>query len=272
MMADYKLIEWRHADFNALREQGHAQLEELVSLCEEHSYSIVAFTAGGDGLDFGTQNKPSAFIKKFGKRQGLNILRFEKSTENQLYSWLKRHFDAHGVSVTLDTVKALVFRSGRSMDVLSTEVEKLSALAHARGNDTVTVEDVNEVASSTPECDTFALSNAILERNRQKAYYALEEMKIKRVDPIAAMGMVARTYDDLTAVAHLLDEGRGMNEIKAVLGMNEYKLKIYINAAKRYGAQRLSETVEALARADSGAKFGGVTGYTAVELFISQNL
>ena len=272
MMSDYKLIEWRHADFSSLKEQGFAQLEELISLCEEYTYSVVAFTATDSGLDFGTQNKPSAFIKKFGKRDGLNILRFEKSTENQLYAWLKKHFDAHGVRVTLDTVKALVFRSGRSMDVLAGEVEKLSALAHARGKDTVTPEDVNEVASSTPECDTYALSNAILDRSRQKAYFALEEMKIKRVDPIIAMGMVARTFDDLTAVAHLLDEGRGLAEIKGILNMNEYKLKIYINAAKRYGAERLSKIVESLSRADSGAKFGGVTGYTAVELFISQNL
>ncbi len=272
MMSDYKLIEWRHADFNSLGESGHTQLEELISLCEEHSYSIVALTASGDGLDFGTQNKPSAFVKKFGKRERLNILRFEKSTENQLYAWLKKHFDSHGVNVTLDTVKALVFRSGRSMDVLAKEVEKLSALAHARGKKSITPDDVSEVASSTPECDTFALSNAILERSRQKAYFALEEMKIKRVDPIVAMSMVARTFDDLTSVAHLLDEGRGLAEIKGVLNMNEYKLKIYINAAKRYGADRLSKIVESLARADSGAKFGGVTGYTAVELFISQNL
>ena len=174
--------------------------------------------------------------------------------------------------MTLDTVKALVFRSGRSMDVLAGEVEKLSALAHARGRNTVTADDVSEVASSTPECDTFALSNAILERSRQKAYMALEEMKIKRVDPIAAMGMVARTYDDLTVVAHLMDEGRGLGEIRSLLGMNEYKLKIYAAAAKRYGAERLSKIVESLAKADSGAKFGGVAGYTAVELFISQNL
>ena len=272
MMSDYKLIEWRHANFNSLGESGHTQLDELISLCNEHGYSIVALTASGDGLEVGTQNKPSAFIKKFGKREGLNILRFEKSTENQLYAWLKKHFDTHGITVTLDTVKTLVFRSGRSMDVLAGEVEKLAALAHARGKSIITPDDVNEVASSTPECDTFALSNAILERNRQKAYFALEEMKIRRVDPIVTMSMVAKTFDDLTAVAHLLDEGRGINEIKAVLGMNEYKLKIYINAAKRYSAELLSKIVESLAKADSGAKFGGVTGYTAVELFISQHL
>ena len=270
MMSDLKLIEWRHADFTAMKENDFTSLEEIISLCEEFSYAIVAFTACEEGIDFGTPKKPSAFMKRFDSKT--NILRFEKSTENQLYAWLKRHFDAHGVTVGLETVKALVFRSGRSMDVLANEVEKLSALALSRGKDTVTPEDVNEVASSTPECDTFALSNAILDRSRQKAYFALEDMKLRRVDPTIVMGMIARTLDDLTAVAHLLDEGRGVNDIRDTLVMNEYKLKIYMTAAKRYGAERLSEMLSSLAETDAGSKYGGVTGYTAIELFLSKNL
>lgn len=270
MMSDMKLIEWRHADFSSMKEGDLASLEEIVSLCEEFSYAVVAFTAGEDGIDFGSGKKPSAFIKRFDSK--INILRFEKSTENQLYAWLKRHFDAHGVTVDLETVKSLVFRSGKSMDVLANEVEKLSALAHSRGKNAVTPEDVSEVASSTPECDTFALSNAILDRSRQKAYFALEDMKLRRVDPTIVMGMIARTLDDLTAVAHLLDEGRGVNDIRDILGMNEYKLKIYMTAAKRYGAERLSEMLSALAETDAGSKYGGVTGYTAIELFLSKNL
>ena len=270
MMNDYKLVEWRHADFTSLRENGLEQLEELVAVCEEHPYSIVAFTADEDGLDFGTPKKPSAFIKRFDKQ--LKILRFEKSTENQLYAWLKKHFDAQGITVGLDTVKALVFRSGRSMDVLVGEVDKLCALAHARGKSSVTPEDVNEVCSSTPECDTFALSNAILDRNKPQAYLALEDMKLRRVDHTIIMGMIARSFDDLLAVSHLLDEGLGALEIEEVLGMNKYKLKIYISAAKKYGTERLAVIVNDLARVDADSKFGGVTGYTAVELFLSRYL
>ena len=270
MMNDYKLVEWRHADFTSLRENGLEQLEELVAVCEEHPYSIVAFTADQDGLDFGTPKKPSAFIKRFDKQ--LKILRFEKSTENQLYAWLKKHFDAQGITVGLDTVKALVFRSGRSMDVLVGEVDKLCALAHARGKSSVTPEDVNEVCSSTPECDTFALSNAILDRNKPQAYLALEEMKLRRVDHTIVMGMIARVFDDLISVSHLLDEGLGALEIEEVLGMNKYKLKIYISAAKKYGTERLAVIVNDLARVDADSKFGGVTGYTAVELFLSRYL
>lgn len=270
MMSDYKIIEWRRADFSSLNEGENEALEEIIELCSEYSYSIVAFTAEAEGVDFGTPKKPSAFIKRFDKK--INILRFEKSNENQLYAWLKKHFEASGVTVGLETVKALVFRSGRSMDVLANEVEKLCALALSRGKTVVTPEDVSEVASSTPECDTFALSNAILDRNRQKAYLALEEMKLRRVDPTIIMGMIAKTYDDLTAVAHLMDEGLSVAVINDLLKMNEFKLKMYMNAAKKYGAERLSEIISDLAVADAASKYGGVTGYTAVELFISKNL
>ena len=227
-------------------------------------------TADDEGIDFGTPKKPSPFIKRFGAK--INIVQFEKSNENQLYAWLKKHFDVHGVEVTLDTVKALVFRSGRSMDVLASEVDKLAAMVLTRGKKVVTPADVAEVASSTPECDTFALSNAILERNRQKALLALEEMKIRRVDPMVIMGMIAKTYDDLASVAFLLEEGRGTDSINEVMKMNEYKLKIYVTAAKRYGAERLAEILSSFAAADSGSKYGGVAGYTAVELFLMRNL
>lgn len=270
MMSDYKFIEWRHADFASMNEKELESLSVIADEIKDYPYAVVAFTADGEGIDFGTPKKPSSFVKKFGTR--INIVPFEKSNENQLYAWLKRHFDSHGVEVSLDTVKALVFRSGRSMDVLVNEVEKLSALVLSRGKSFVTPEDVAEVASSTPECDTFALSNAILDRNKQKAFLALEEMKIRRVDPMVIMGMIAKTFNDLASVAFLLDEGRGSDSINEVLKMNEYKLKIYVASAKRYGAERLAEILAAFTEADAGSKYGGVTGYTAVELFLMRNL
>ena len=270
MMSDFKMIEWRHADFSSMSERELDSLSQIAEEAKEYPYAVVAFTADGDGVDFGTARKPSSFVKRFGSK--INILNFEKSSENQLYAWLKKHFDSRGVEVTLDTVKALVFRSGRSMDVLVNEVEKLSAMVLMRGRSVVTPEDVAEVASSTPECDTFALSNAILERNKQKALSALMEIKIRRVDPIVTMGMIAKTLGDLSAVALHLEEGRGADAINEVMKMNEYKLKIYLAAAKRYGAEKLSDMLCAFAEADAGVKYGGVTGYTAVELFLMRNL
>ena len=270
MMSDYKIVEWRHADLSSLKESELAAFEELVELSREYPYAAVAFTAPGELFDFGTQKKPSAFIKRLDK--SVNLLRFDKSTDNQLYSWLKKHFDSHGVGVTLEVLQALVFRSGHSMDVLFGEVQKLSALAKARGKSGISVSDVDEVASSTPECDAFALSNAITERNRRAAFFALEEMKIRRVEPTVIMSMLSKVYADLLTVSLLLEEGLGQADIEKTLKINAYKLKIYVKAAKRFAPGALEKTVASLSSADMNSKFGGVTGYTAIELFISQNI
>jgi DNA polymerase-3 subunit delta len=158
------------------------------------------------------------------------------------------------------------------MDVLHAEVQKLSALVKARGKTALSVADVEEVASSTPECDAFALSNAVTDRNKAKAFLALEEMKLRRTDPAIIMGMLSKVYGDLLSVSMLMEEGCGQADIEKLLKINSYKLKIYMNASKKFKTDELCRTVKDLARADMNSKFGGVTGYTAVELFISQNI
>jgi len=270
MMADYKLIVWKRADFSAMKEKALAELEALVALVSEHPWAVVAFVAADEGIDFGTPKKPSSFMRRFSP--AISILRFERSTENQLYAWLKKHFDAAGVGVTLDTLKALVFRSGRSMDVLANEVEKLSALALERGLSAVTPREVEEVATSSPECDTFAFSTAIMERNKPLMFDALLDMRNKRVDPTVIIGMMARTYNELLTVALMLEDGVAGADIEGILKINPYRLKHIVAAAKRYGADRLSSIAEILSRTDAGAKYGGIMGYTAIELFVSQNI
>lgn len=268
MMADFKLIEWRHADFSAMKEKELSALESLCEMVSSEEYAAVAFTAVGEALDLGTPKRPSQFVKKFGVK--INILNFPRSSDNQLYGWLKKHFDAERVGVDLETLRALVARSGHSMEVLSREVDKLAALAHSRGLGAVNVAMVEEVSSSTPESDTFALSNALIDRNRQSAYRALEEMRHRRVDPTVIFGMLSRTVGDMLSVAMLLDEGLGLSDVETELRMNAYKLKLYAQAKARYTTAKIFEMQGELTRMDAESKYGGISGYEAVEIFISQ--
>lgn len=270
VMSDSKLIEWRHADFTALSEKGLSALEELAELCREHPYATVAFLASADGVDFGVGKRQSKFINRFDKL--LKILRLDKSSDKQLLGWLKRHFDSRGIEVTLDALNTLVFTSGRSMDVLIGEVEKLSALAHSRGRSTVSAKDVIEVASPVPESEAFALSGAITDKNKAKAFSALYEMKSRRVEPAVIIGMIARSFSELASVGALISDGLGAADISATLGMNPYKVGICVTGAKRYGKEALARIVPEITRIDAESKFGGLSGYTAIELFIAKYL
>ena len=270
MFEPYKLIEWRYPDFDGMKESELDELERLLDLVASTDYAVLAFLVSEGDIDLGTPKKESKFVKRFGEK--IRILNFEKCNDAQLLSWLKRHFDAEGVGVTKDVLDALIFRAGHSMTVLNNEVNKLCMLAGARGQNAISVADVELVASSTPECDTFALSNAILERNKKGAFLALEEMKSKRLDPIMILGMMAKTYTDIVSVVMMLADGINSQDIQTATKMNPYRLKLYVGAAKRYPPEKANAILTELARVDTGAKYGGVTGYTAIEMFIAKCL
>ena len=270
MFEPYKLIEWKYPSFEKMKESELNELERIVDLVNSTDYAILAFLVSEGDIDLGAPKKESKFVKRFGGK--IRILNFDKSTDAQLLSWLKKHFDAENISVSADTLRALIFRAGHSMTVLASEVTKLCALAKARSLTAITATEINEVTSSTPECDTFAFSNAILEKNKRAAFVALDEMKSRRVDPIIILGMLAKTYTDIANVAIMLKDGVNQTDIQLVTKMNPYKLKLYISAAKKYSAEHAKKILTELTRVDTGAKYGGVTGYTAIELFISKCL
>ena len=268
MMADKKLVEWRYPNFEKMKESDLKLLEDTVELLGEYDYATLVFLVAEDGLTLGTAKRESKFEKRFGKTVG--IINCDTSTDAALLSWLAKHFEANGIKASRDTLSTLLFRAGHSMNVLHEEVEKLSAYAKANEKTEITNADVVLVASSTPECDTYALTNAALARDKRMALVALDEMKSRRVDPLVILGMLARTYSELAEVVLMLSDGLGVNDIQAKTGMNVYRLKHYVGAAPKFTPERIVNILSELERVDTGAKFGGVTGYTAIDLFITK--
>ena len=270
MMADYKLIEWRFADLDSLKESEKSALESLFELKEEYPSAIFAVTSTADGFDAGTPKKPSKLYTRL--KAGFDIIDFPRSTESQLLSWLKKHFDAEGVGVDAETLGALLFRSGRSMEVLNNEVIKLCAYAKANGKDRVGTAEVEAIASPTTECDAFALSSAVIEKNIARAFFALSDLKARRVEPTAVIAMLERTYSDLVSVALILEEGGNVGVVESLLKFHPFKAKLYVSAAKKMGAARLADSLSELRRLDASSKSGGISGYGAIEMFVTGNI
>ena len=270
MMGDYKLIEWKFANLDALKESEKSAIEFLFELKEDYPYSIFAIMTTADGFDIGTPKRKSKLATRLSA--GFEILNLDKSTDSQLLSWLKKHFDAEGVAVDVSTLNALLFRSGRSMEVLNNEVTKLCCYVKANDRASASEDDVNAVCSSTVECDAFALSNAVIEKNVSKAFLALTDLKQRRIEPPAIIAMLERTYSELLSVSILLDEGKGSSDIEAILKLHPFKTKLNINAAKKIGTKRLAKSLDELGRIDASSKSGGLSGYGVVEMFITKNV
>ena len=156
------------------------------------------------------------------------------------------------------------------MDTLHGEVEKLSALVHARGGTEVTVNDIEAVSSASAECDTFALNNALTERNRALAYTALLDLKNKRGDPAIVIKSLADFYNEILTVSAFIEDGMDKDEIERVMKMHPYKLKMCIAATKRYRASEVIRACERLTEIDTASKMGGSRGYSPLEIFIAE--
>ena len=156
------------------------------------------------------------------------------------------------------------------MEVLIGEVKKLSAYAAANSLSEITEQTVAEVASSTLECDAFALSTAITDRDREGAFLALADMQQRRIDPGAALATLARVFSELVTVAYLMADGKDVQDLEQILKWNSWKIKICMGSAKRWGASRLSAALARLRVLDAESKSGGVSGYKSIEMFICE--
>ena len=271
MMQEYKFIEWRFANINSMKESEiKAFSEKIFSLKDVYPEAVFAIMTTEDGFDVGTEKRPSRLAKIFS--EGFDILDFPKSTDAQLLSWLKKHFDAEGIKVSTEPLQAMLFRVGRSMEVLNNEVIKLSSYLKANGKSVLTSEDVEAVCPSSAECDAFAIQNAVIEGDASKAFLALTDMKNRRTDPQIIIGMLAKTYSTLSSVSLLADEGHDFEKIRTTLGISAYPLGIYMKASKKLGTQKINNSLKALIKTDAMSKQGGAKGYEAIEMFITKNI
>lgn len=270
MMSEHKLIEWQFADLDKLRDKDVSRLTELAAAKDEYPYATVIISALPDGFDQGTQKKPTKLYKSLS--EGFDILNFEKSSDAQLTVWIQKHFSSEGIGASREAAMAILMRVGHSMQALAFEIDKLSCYAKAHSIAEVTPALVGEICSSSIESEAFAISNAIIEKNTEKAFLALQDMKMQRIDANMILSQLAKTYADLMSVSLFSEEGKSTADIAAIMKFHPYKLGLYMTAAKKLGSQKIAESLSSLIKTDSASKSGGISGYEAVEIFISQNI
>ncbi len=251
-LAEAKMVEWHMADLSGMSDKKIEALAELCALQAEENNTVFVILTAPEGFDPGTAKRPSALYKKLSPI--IQIVNFEKSTDGQLMNWLKRHFDHEGVQVETATLRALLDRSGHSMDILANEVEKLTAYVKGNGRASVTTEDVMYVAAPTTESDAFGLTNAMLDGKMQDAFYHLGDLRARRVDPTIILGQLSRLFGDLLTVSLLMKDGLNQAAIAAALSMNSYKVSLYMKAAAKRSTDSLRESLVRLAEADRQVK------------------
>ena len=266
MMGEKKIITINGLSISSLKASELEELASAVSSIAEYDYNILIISVPAGHMDEGYLPKsPSKALSALG--EVMTLVHFEAISGSRLTAWVGKHFEHNGASADPSVCEFLIEKCGKSMFSLSNETEKLAFYAIQNGRRVITAEDVERVACSVLVADAYSLANAILDGRYSDAIDALNVMKFKRIDPIFVLPEVSGVICELFTVKILQEEGRSIADISRILKKNEYRIKIYANAAASKSRESFERALQLCSEADLSLK-NSTNGYSAIEKLI----
>ena len=264
MMEEKKIVTINGLSISDMKPYELEALIEAVGTISEYDYNVLIISVPANLIDEGRLPKtPSKVLTSLSKV--LTPVHFDAVSGVRLTEWVGKHFEHNGVTAPPAVCELLIEKCGKSMFSLSKETEKLAFYVLQNQRNTVTPEDVENVACSVMTSDAYALANSILDGKYDEALDALNVMKFKRIDPIIVFSEVWRVIYELFSIKLLAEEGLPSLEITRILKLkSDYKTKLYMQVASTKSRESFERAVRLCSEADVALKRYS-QGYAAVE-------
>lgn len=158
------------------------------------------------------------------------IAEFSYQSESDLRAWVVRHFKAGGKYAAPEVATYLLGQCGLSMTRLHGEIEKICAYGTA---DTVTRADVDAVVEPTLEAVVFEITDALGQREFDRALQRLHVMLKLRAEPISVLAAIGSQMRRLRAARVLQSEGRTGQELAELCGIAPFAANKTMTQARR---------------------------------------
>ena len=163
-------------------------------------------------------------------KEHAQIVSFGKQSERSLCAWITRHFRAHGKSVTDELCQYLIFRTDGLMTTLGGEIDKIAAYQQGPA---ITRGAIDAVVIPALSAQTFDISDAVVNRDFEKALFKLQELYAMQTDPIGVLGAIGAQLRRLYYARVILSSGGGQKELMELTGLKSYPAGLTMTAARR---------------------------------------
>lgn len=271
MFGYVKLIEVHSLSYNKLSERDCDTLFQLLSTGETGSSSlegtVVLLYALPSELDPGTPPKrPSALWKRFCASPAMTV-NFQRETPARLAVWVQKHFAASGILCDQSAARALIDYSSADMFALAGECEKLACYLLARGKNRVSAEEIPLVCRARYLDGSFAFTNAILSGKTEDSMRLLSDRR-KKEKPEVILGGIADCICGMYNCLTLFSAGMQKREIAEATGLHEYRVGLFLDAARSYHPAVLRKALLACEKTDLRLKSSGGDRFLPLELLI----
>jgi DNA polymerase-3 subunit delta len=187
-------------------------------------------------------------------------------SEIEMYGWIKRQGAINNVVITDEAAREFYRIVGKDLMNAKNELDKL--IAYAGDNATVTVEAVRKVAIKEIQNDVYALSNAIVDQDRNKAVRIYRDLiKIGNAANFL-FSLVAKSMRELLTVNLMLKSGYNQADVAASMGVSSGRAYYMVKNARSLDYELLRKYVAQLSELDYKIKSGQTDVRTGLEFFL----
>lgn len=187
--------------------------------------------------------------------------RLEKS---YLEGWVVRKAALQKISVSQKAASLLVEYCNRDMNSVYNELVKL--MDYAEG--AIDESDVKELVSPQIEYKVFELSEAIAEKNADKAVELVNLMLAENNSSVSLMGMLFNHFRRLLFVSL----NPKSDTLSSDLKVKEYAVKVALRQAAKFSPRRLKAVFDRLNSLDAGVKAGKISDKNALMEFVCETV
>ncbi len=188
---------------------------------------------------------------KFQKSIDKTLFKFDFPKERELPGIIRTRAKKHGLKLSDDAVNLLVMETGSSLMMLERAFEKLALIAN---DQIITPQIIEEQVAQTAFRDAFALSRAVILKDRAGAAKALAELKAAQEVPLRLLGVLAWQFRVVLKARLFLDEKRSASEIGSKLSLFGDRLDTVMKAARLLDTASQVKRLTSLAELDRTLK------------------
>ncbi|UCD11762.1 MAG: DNA polymerase III subunit delta [Nitrospinaceae bacterium] len=179
----------------------------------------------------------------------------EPPPEPALIPWIRKRAQAEGYRLAADAARRMIDHIGARPGLLASELEKLITFAGKEKD--VTEEHVLSVVGEIRQENPFALTEALKEKNAQKALSLLDNQLEHGEDPIKVMGMIAWQLRVIWEVKAYQAKKIPPVKIAGEMGAKPFLVEKAMKHTGRFSCEELRRGFQHLAQADRDLKTTG---------------
>ncbi len=183
-----------------------------------------------------------------------------------LVSWARRQVGNMSMHIDDAALKEFVKRVQHSTEFAYLEMKKLLMYAHDTNH--IDLAMVERVITKNIEDNIYEITNALLEKNTQKALSVYHDLVLYSEDPLRILNTIIHKYREILHVKTLLEDGKNQQDIQEYYRVSSGRAYYMVQNARAVDMENVKEHLRHLERLDYHIKTGRVDKKTGLELFI----